>query len=323
MPQAEHKKIEQTAAAWLARQDRGELSAVDERAFAEWLDASVAHRVSYLRLQQSWARTHRLAAIANRPDLVNVESSPRINEAPRFMRAWRVAAAAIALLVVALVTSFYPRTATEYATAVGGMQSVPLEDGSHVTLNTASAVDVHYSRNRRDVQLTHGEAYFDVARDEARPFGVHAGDIHVEVLGTKFSVHRREQSVQVLVTEGSVSVRWQGFGSKQDLLLRPHDLAHITSSGVRVEQLSEQSVNDTLAWRNGLIVFRNTPLIDAAKEFNRYSATPIVIADPMLAQMPIGGSFKTTNASGFVRLLEQAFGARANTEADAIVMTVR
>ena len=324
MPQAEHEKIEHAAAAWLARQDRGELSAEDERAFTEWLHASVSHRVSYLRLQQTWARTHRLAAIAHRPALIDIERAARFHGMPRSMRTWRVAAAAAVLVVIALVTSFYPRSSAEYATVIGDIQMVPLEDGSHITINTASAVDVSYSRKRREVRLGQGEAFFDVARDEARPFLVHAGDVHVEVVGTQFGVYRREHEVQILVTEGRVRVHWQGGAeANQDLVLRAHDLAHITSSGVRVERLSEQTAGDTLAWRNGLIVFRNTPLIEAVKEFNRYSVTPIVIADPTLAQMPIGGSFKINNAAGFVRLLEQAFGARATNEADAIVMTMR
>lgn len=325
MPQAEHEKIEHTAAAWLARQDRGELTADDERALAEWLHASVAHRVSYLRLQQTWARTHRLAAIAHhRPALIDVERTPQRRAIPRLTRSLQVAAAALVLVIVGLVASFYPHSSAEYATVTGGIQIVPLDDGSHVTLNTASAVDVSYSRNRREVQLAQGEVFFDVARDAARPFFVHAGDTQVEVVGTQFSVYRREHEVQILVTEGRVRVHWQGGAhAKQDLLLGAHDLAHITSSGVRVEQLSEQTSEDKLAWRNGLIVFRNTPLIEAVKEFNRYSATPIVIADPVLAHMPIGGSFKINNSAGFVRLLEQAFGARANNDADAIVMTMR
>lgn len=323
MPSAEHEKIEETAAAWLAREDRGELSAEEERALADWLDASVAHRVSYLRLRHAWARTHRLAALAHRPAPAQSERASRWPALSR-SRAWGTAAAAAILVVVGLAVTFLPHGGAEYVTAIGDIQNVALEDGSHVTLNTASAVDVGYSRKRRDVQLTQGEAFFDVARDEARPFLVHAGDIQVEVVGTKFSVYRREHDVQILVEEGRVRVHWQGGAkAEQSLLLNARDLARISSSGVRVQQLSDQSAEEALAWRDGLIVFRNTPLIEAVQAFNRYSAVPIVVVHPELAQMPIGGSFKTDNAAGFVRLLEQAFGAHASTEPDAIVVTLR
>ncbi len=82
-----------------------------------------------------------------------------------------------------------------------------LADGSLVTLNTNSRVDVEITGNRRDVHLVHGEAYFDVVHDKTRPFTVYANRYVVRDIGTAFAVHLLEKGlVNVRVTKGSVEI---------------------------------------------------------------------------------------------------------------------
>jgi len=88
-------------------------------------------------------------------------------------------------------------------------REVRLPDGSKVTLNQGSRLsyDPTFNQTRREVTLT-GEAFFEVKRDETRPFVVYTGDLVTEVLGTSFWVkqNRRGKSVEVSVREGKVSV---------------------------------------------------------------------------------------------------------------------
>src|SRR5262249_39417186 len=100
-----------------------------------------------------------------------------------------------------------------YRTPVGGIESVPTADGSTITLNTDSQIRVALSASERRIELKHGEAYFEVAHDPNRPFVVHAGNKRVIAVGTKFSVRRDYDDVQVVVTEGKV--RLEGDDSPQ------------------------------------------------------------------------------------------------------------
>ena len=75
-----------------------------------------------------------------------------------------------------------------------------------------------------------------------------------------------------------------------------------------------------LDWRSGMLSFRDATLAEAAGEFNRYNARKIVIGDAAVGQLRIGGSFRWSNAEGFVRLLEQGFPVRADYGTDRIVL---
>jgi len=77
-----------------------------------------------------------------------------------------------------------------FSTVIGGLEAVPLGDGSRVTLNTDSELQVSLEPTERVVNLNHGEAYFEVAQDKTRPFIVKAGHARVIAVGTQFSVRR-------------------------------------------------------------------------------------------------------------------------------------
>lgn len=330
---SDHDDIEATAAAWIARHDRGELSEQETAAFDAWLSASTAHRVCYLRLNAGWERTQRMRALAHRDDLMQVPSQGEDkDQAPVPMpvpaqgkplreNRWRVAALAASLVLSAAIGwQGWQYWQSIYRTDVGAMQSVPLPDGSQIAMNTASEIRIDVSQRYRSVELRGGEVFFDVAKDVARPFVVRAGTADIEVVGTQFAVHRDGDQLAILVSEGHVRVRpARGMGRTTDLVLGQH--AVISSAGIQIRHLSESELQDALAWRRGMLVFRDTPLSNAVAEFNRYREIPIVIADSQLAQMRIGGTFRTTNASGFLRLLEQGFQIRAVSSDNAIVLT--
>jgi len=91
---------------------------------------------------------------------------------------------------------------TRYSTPVGEIASVPMRDGSKVTLNTDSQIRVTLTDSERRVDLKYGEAFFEVSKDPKRPFVVNAGGKRVIAVGTQFSVRRDANDIQVVVTEG-------------------------------------------------------------------------------------------------------------------------
>jgi transmembrane sensor len=97
-------------------------------------------------------------------------------------------------------------------------------------------------------------------------------------------------------------------------------VAIATPAGLRVDTGSVAEAEGLVGWRDGVLVFHDTALSEAAAEFNRYSARRIVVADAGVGALRIGGSFRWSNAEGFVRLLEQGFPVRADYGRDEIVL---
>jgi transmembrane sensor len=318
----DYDDIERIAADWLARRDSGTLSLAEEAAFADWLNASVAHRVSYLRLNATWIRTQRLAALEHRAAF----AYPFAATAARLRQAIR-GVMAVTCLVLACAAGWYgwQYSHSIYRTEIGAMQSLPLADGSRVTLNTNSKVRVALSKHRREIDLHQGEAYFEVAQDGARPFLVHTGEVDVEVVGTQFAIHRSDDSVRVVVNEGHVRVHAFVAAGRQRHAMQmvAGDIAVLSARGIERRHATPEELYAALSWRKGQIVFRDTPLADAVAEFNRYRSKPLVIVDPQLAAMRIGGTFRTSNADGFLQLLQRGFDVDIDTQEEAVLLTRR
>src|SRR5262249_47175706 len=98
-----------------------------------------------------------------------------------------------------------------YSTPVGGIDNVALADGSRMTLNTDTRIRVALTETERRIELDKGEGFFEVAKDPSRPFVVYAGNKRVVAVGTKFSVRRENDDVEVIVTEGRVRLGQQSF----------------------------------------------------------------------------------------------------------------
>jgi transmembrane sensor len=198
---------------------------------------------------------------------------------------------------------------------------VPMLDGSKVTLNTNSQLRVALSDSVRRVELHRGEAFFEVAKDSQRPFYVEVGTKRVIAVGTRFSVRREGDDIEVVVTEGKVRV--EDNAASEPLFLTPGAIARTAEAGVLVQQKSVAEAETHLSWRNGVLMFRDQDLGAAAAEFNRYNVRQIVIDDPAVAALRVEGNFKATNLDAFVRLVESGFQVRATFQDDRIILGSR
>ena len=352
--------IEGIAADWLARRDGGAWTPQDAAALQAWLDADTAHRVAFLRLRAAWDESGRLQALGAGwkqagppprghwtqpvhghgvavlesdtaplpapPDLRDLRFTPRRREHGGGSPAAR-AFAALSIAACALFASWgwqsYNRVeSTHYRTALGDIQTVSLADGSKTTLASDSRIDVHLSRRERRIELARGEAIFDVAKDPQRPFVVDTGERQVVAVGTRFSVRHDARELRVVVTEGTVRLQSPAGDAKPrpTALLPAGSVALVRDDGVLVRSIPLVDAEQMLDWRDGLLVFRNATLAEAAAEFNRYNARKIEIADAEAGALRIGGSFRWNNAEGFARLLERGFPVHADYAADRIVL---
>jgi len=360
---AASREIEHIAAQWLARRESGEWPAAAQAELDAWLARATAHRVAFVRLQAAWTQAARLQALAGaagsgdeRAAVGNAaparaswdDAVPARRAAPQPASALRAdalsfqpratparaarwpfaAAAAVAVLAVGLGWGWLHYGALErssYRTALGKTDEVALADGSRATLSSDSRIEVALSGARRRVELAQGEAFFDVAKDPGRPFAVEAGARRVVAVGTHFSVRRDGADLRVVVTEGTVRLESEPVGGhpQPTTLLPAGSIALAGPNGVLVRSVTVEEAERYVDWRHGFLVFRDTPLAQAAAEFNRYSARKLVIADEAAGELRVGGNFRWSNAEMFVGLLEQAMPVKAERLPDRIVLRSR
>lgn len=329
------REIEHRALAWLAKRDGGGWSEADQSEFTQWLEARIAHRVTFLRLEAGWERSARLKAfgVGKTPGVV---PPPEEWRSSHFFERKRTAkirsaiwasapklaaiAAGIALVVAVAVQLKIFSQETTYATPIGGISSVPLSDGSSVTLNTGSELRVSMNETERHIELHSGEAFFDVARDPSRPFVVQAGDRRIVVLGTRFSVRRDGADVTVVVTDGKVRVEPQTKNDSAQLLTAG-DVLRAARNSSQVQKKSVHEAEEALSWRSGYLIFNDTSVADAVGEFNRYTPQRVLVDDPQLSALKISGKFRATNADDFVQLLQRGFGVQARRSEDSIYLS--
>jgi transmembrane sensor len=214
---------------------------------------------------------------------------------------------------------------TRYATQVGDVKRVLLTDGSAVDLNTDSEMRARLSATERQIELTKGEAFFTVARDTNRPFSVRAGGATIDALGTQFSVRLHEDDqVDVLVTQGKVVIhRKQEISPAtvaSDSDETPDFLLAAASSGESISLhaasvSSKHAVPPSVlarknAWADGWLWFSKDPLPEAVAQFNRYHHEQIVLVDPALRHLEVGGRFQANDMGSFIAALKHSFGIR-------------
>lgn len=341
------QEIMDAAFEWLARMEDGDLSASDRLAFSAWLGAAAEHREAYGRARLFWrtlggvdreALSEAFCGPSWRERVVSVLRPAGLGLGLRRLSP-ALGVAALALLVLALVRPLLAPTdrdagAFECSTGIGQTRLVSLEDGSSITVGPATTVRVRFSAGARRVEMSAGEAFFQVARDAARPFTVETGDLRVVVHGTAFDVRSSGMASEVAVAEGVVSVRHPVLGPGRTtaagaevpgaadggtrLLVagqRFSSSARAASSAVTATPL--ESVG---AWRRQLLVYIDTPLAEIVADMNRYQSRPIRLHDAAVGGIRVTATFSSADIDGMLAALPVVFPVRLETTADGLTL---
>lgn len=198
---------------------------------------------------------------------------------------------------------------SDYATAVGERREITLPDGSEVFLNTASALSVNYSPERRTVRLAAGEAVFRVAKNPARPFVVEAGNGTARAVGTVYDVRLRDKGAEVEVLEGVVAVK---SGHGPDAINVHAGLKTRYGADGKVEIPVARDPADT-AWQRGKLIFNRQPLSRVIAEVQRYRKDRIVLANRNLANLEVTGVFRLDQLDDLLASINDTTPARVIT----------
>ncbi|MGH8240542.1 MAG: FecR family protein [Steroidobacteraceae bacterium] len=315
MASHETQALNARAAEWLAAQQRDNFAQAERAELEDWLQADPANAVAYARAQQAWERSRRLQLAPH--------DAPARSPIERLLPVRRMAAAAfVAFIALGAGLWWVAWRPDVHATGLGERRTVVLEDGSHVELNTTTRIEVDYSSDRRRIHLASGEALFEVVKD-GRPFIVEGGGAVVRALGTAFNVRLRDQVVEVTVAEGTVTVGEERAAGEAEspppARVSAGSAAVVGPGAVARITLEEDIVRRRLAWREGAIELKGETLQQAVEEFNRYRSGKLLVADPRVASIRVGGRFKVDEADKFLSAVQAGFPVRLVAGTDGTV----
>ena len=240
------------------------------------------------------------------PELAEFDDSVNVQEKPRsvvvLLRKPQYWGAIAAMLFVALLLPItYMGIPTDYVVAKGQRDTVTLTDGSRIELGSNTQVSVREGWGQRAVTLEQGNAFFTVTPNKEKPFVIHAGTSTVTVLGTAFSVYRKQAHVEVVVESGKVNLMNTPTLQRLavDVDLTKNQKATIQHDDV-VEVLNNVNVDDAIAWRRGFINFKQASLATIVERMNDFYNTPIYIRNNKRRDLVLSGVFKTDDLDSFL-----------------------
>ena len=295
--------LRREASSWLARLEGGNGPEVEQE-FRRWYEADPRHAEAFDSVRRSYAS----AGLLRHSELARERSiSPETPRASSPQPRWALAAAiAVALLVpgTLLVTqgALSPtetRNTVLLASAVGEIRHVSLEDGSRVTLDTATKVEVELGRSERRAVVREGRARFEIAPDP-RPFIIETALTEVTGGPAVLDVERRGAAARVEVLSGSATASLDSAGQQSSVTVAAGE--GFSSGHPAPFRLDA----DRSAWTSGMLQFDGTPLAEAVALANRYSERKIVLAAGA-GQLRVTGAFRAGDIAALAKSLAKAF----------------
>ena len=302
--------IQKEAQAWVVRLASGQVSERDAQVFRHWCARSRAHATAFAEARAVWG------AMAPAARAVRRAQQP-VNTA---RRAWLggAVAASLGLLVLRPPTDLWPAVAglaADYATGTGEQREVALDGGVLVQMNTQTRFDAAPVQDgTAALVLLAGEAEFQAGLRGAARLRVQAGDGSVSAGSARFNIRLFGQEVCVTCLAGRLRVVQNGndaeLAAGEQLRYRP---AHFgITRAVRAGEVS--------AWRQRLLVFKQSTLSDVVAEVNRYRPGKLILNNEVLGKTRVQASFSLDRLDDVIALIQDAYGARVTRLPGGIVL---
>jgi len=294
-----------TASQWYVMMSKDSIDDNTRQAFRGWLAADVNNELAYLECQialqvldglQEAPEIQQLlqSTEASLPSMAS-DSKPKNWLGWLKQHPWPAPVLASVLTGICVFALLFNNSSKEldtgllYMTSLGEQQTIELNDGSKVNLNTDSQLRVAYETERRYLQLHQGEATFSVQHDPTRPFDVIAGNRIIRAIGTRFNVYVDQGKVTVSVLEGKIKVASE---------LHELDSNEVIHAGFATQY-------------------------DAVSKYNRYSAPKLVIKDASLDRLNVVGVFNIGDTESLLNALQTAFPIEVSRTAEQIELYSR
>jgi transmembrane sensor len=291
---------------WLLRLDAAPSDSRLERDFQQWLEQAESHREAYRSVQMTWAALGRLPgrlpvgrAV---PDAVVQPFARKPHRTRWVVVGLAMVAACVALAVFPVVRK---HLLADHITGVAELREVVLPDGSVAHLDAGSAIAVDYRETRRQVSLLAGQAFFEVVRDQGRPFKVFADDVSVLVTGTAFGVRKGPETTTVAVQSGTVRVFANNDAGSRltvgERLVYNRQTRAISRGDVPPVQVA--------SWRGRQLVVYDATFGDIVEELGRHLPGVITVRDGSLKHQTVTGVFDVSHPVEALKTLADSQGA--------------
>ncbi|ABD06938.1 putative FecR [Rhodopseudomonas palustris HaA2] len=302
---------------WLVRITSGEATAVDADALKRWCAQSPSHARAFAEVNLLWDNVEVAA------HLPSVAASSQIavrGEAPQSRR-WvlgaMAASAAAAAGAFAVDPPFglwpsLPELGADYRTLTAERRDIAMPDGVKIELNTRSSLNIVAGQSGQQIELIAGEAAISCPHQTV--LSVLAGGGVVRAADAQFNIRSDAAGSIVTCRRGVVSLNY----ARRSVSVREgHQASYVDG---RVGPVIAVEAAAVMAWREGQLVFRRTPLAEAVDEVNRYRSGRIVLMNETLGRRLVDAKIPIDRVDSLIALIQQAYGAKVISLPGAIVL---
>jgi transmembrane sensor len=292
-----YSKIIEQAAEWHTQLHSADVTDVDREAFTQWMQMDHRHATAFTQMEKLWSRFDEVQDSSSKQALGTILKQP---QRKRVKVVTKVLSLLVLIAVGGIITNTLPVRVmlADYHTGIGEQRTIELADHSQMTLDTHSAVNIHFDHGQRRVELLQGKILVQVAKDKQHPFIVETAEGTARALGTQYTVQRQHQSTRVMVIESSVEACHQQASC---VTLSPGETTQL-QSGMPALKSSVDIQNET-AWLHAKLVADDMPLPALLNELQRYHQGHLHYNTAALAQLHVSGVFALDNTAHTLKVL--------------------
>lgn len=301
-PEPNDTQLEQ-AAHWYACLRDGHASEQQKAQWNAWLNANPLHKQAWQWVEQMSAEFDPLRQAPQQSAQTLTLANQRLKTRRQFLTGLAALSGTGLLGWLGWQTELYPNNlmayGADYRTETGEQRQITLADGTHIWLNTQTAINLQYSDKARRIQLLRGEIYIETATDAQRPFSVANTHGLMTALGTAFTIRQEKEQTLLAVYQGAVKIRTQN-GDQQ--IIEAGSQTHFNKNNIALYQPAELARQ---VWKRGILAIDNLTLREVIDELNRYHKGHISLA-PEISHLTVYGNFPIQDTQRVLNMLASA-----------------
>lgn len=319
--QEQHLELRRAALANVCRLVSGEATIADVEEVRQWRNISPAHQEAFAFACRLWARLEPAASNVLAREQKSAAPARHSTRTQITRRAMLGAGAAAATVYLAArpPLGLWPamvELSADYRTAKGEQRRLVLAGGAHVQLNTGTSISLRRPAAEYDrIELVSGEASIDTERQTSRPLEVLAGDGAVRATRANFNFRYEHHTGTVTCLDGAVELDFRN----RRMTLHARQQAVYGTQGL--SDVSAIDASAVVAWHDGLLVFRATPLAEVVREINRYRPGRIVLLNAELGRRTVDARFRIGSTDEILTLAQHAFGAKITALGNIVLIS--
>jgi len=285
------------AATWLSRLKEKPLTDDEQTALEIWRNQSQQHQQAWQRAEQFTQTLNHIPhglglAVLDRPTSMSKRA---------FLKPFALLLVAVPTGIITYRTAPWQMFTADFQTAMGEQKAIQLADGSQLTINTNSAIDVDFDDNQRLITVHAGEIYIETAHDaKNRPLFVQTSHGRLHALGTKFVVRKQDDDSYLGVLESAVDILPKE-NSTQHTIIRAGQETTFTATQIQPYQILNSNAS---AWLDGIIYADNMPLSEFVATLSRYRKG-VLRCDESIKNVRISGAFQLNKPDEILETLQK------------------